>query len=493
MSCYSHRMRIRFGVLAMLCILAGLPGCGPAQRHPNVILIVLDTVRSDHLSCYGYERPTSPNVDRLARESVMYTKAIAAAPWTLPSHASMFTGLVPSRHMAHNEHLVLEEDQQTLAEVLAASGFETAGFCNNPWLTGKTGMTQGFEQFHEVWRDVVSQGTININLFVNPAVHGMEDAGAATSLGQITAWLGERPKNARPFFLFVNLIEPHSYYDPPPDFRNRFTGASLSREEVAQANLDYVRHAFADSLTAPEVDRIQALYDGEIAYVDDWVGKLLAFLREHALLDRSLLIVTSDHGEAFGEHQLCGVRLIDHQLSLHQELLRVPLIVRYPRGAQGGARIDAPVTLCDIFATALEVAGVPVPPGLDGEPLPRDPAKARHDREIDSEYYRPLMSLGLLSKYIAERNRLECLANHRLASVQQGGRKVIMSSEYKALRYDLARDPEERSPLPPPTAPDPLVGAAVKILGQMEESKTLPPPELEPALYEALHSLGYVK
>ncbi len=485
-------MRTLMRAVGFFGLLAVGAGCGPSDRNPNVILVVLDTVRRDHLSCYGYERPTSPNLDRLAGEAVLYAQASAPAPWTLPSHASMFTGLLPSRHMAHNEHLLLDADRQTLAELLAAEGYETAGFCNNPWLTEKTGMTQGFQGFHEVWRDVVSGGTVDINLFVDPAVHGMEDAGAATSLRQITAWLDERPKQARPFFLFVNLIEPHSYYDPPPAYRNRFTRERLSREDVQRANLEYVRQAYADSLTEPQVERIQALYDGEIAYVDDWVGRFVALLSERALLESSLLIVTSDHGEAFGEHTLCGVRLIDHQLSLHQEVLRVPLIVRYPRGEQRGAKIDGPVSLCDIFPTVLAVTGVEGPTELDGEVLPRDEASARSDRLIESEYFRPLMSLGLLSKYVRDRDRLECLANHRLASVKQSGRKVIMTSTRKALRYDLRHDPQERYPLPPPTAPDPLVAAAVASLERMADSATLPPPELEPALYEALRSLGYI-
>jgi arylsulfatase A-like enzyme len=468
-------------------------GCTGRTAHPNVILLVLDTVRRDHLSCYGYERDTSPVLGALASEGLLFESALAPAPWTLPSHASMFTGLPPARHLAHHEHPILDESSVTLAERLAEIGYETAGFCNNPWLTDRTGMTQGFQIFVEPWRTQVSKGKFNLNIFVDPDKHGFQDAGAGATLAEIRAWADARDAS-RPFFLFVNLIEAHSAYDPPPGFRNKFTSVRLSRRDAQAINLNFTSLAHAGRLSRRLLQTARDLYDGEIAYLDAWLDRFLSFLRERDLLDSSLLIVTSDHGEGFGEHRLCETPLVDHQLNLHDEVLAVPLVLRFPEGfgprGSRGARVATPVSLLDIPPTVLEVVGAGAPsdlPGISlasGEPPP--------DRPIASEYYRPLVHLDLLREVIPDEARVTCLADRRVASVRRGARKVILSSNGEELLYDLGEDPGEERPIAGGEGGDRLRAEARTLLNAMERSFDEPPPELGLAQKEALRALGYL-
>jgi arylsulfatase A-like enzyme len=486
----------------VVCLIVGaflqvVPGCSRESREPNVILIVLDTLRADHLGCYGYELPTSPNIDRLATDSVVYERAVSAAPWTFPSHATLFTGLLPSHHHAHHEHLKLADEQTTVAERLADAGYETVGFCNNPWITEQLGMTQGFERFDEVWRDRISRGTFDINIFVEPEVHGMEDAGAATTLEDVGRWLDGR-ESSRPFFLFVNLIEPHTYFDPPREYRNRYLERSLTRDDVQRENVDYIDRAYADELDASQLERIRALYDGEIAYVDDWIGRFIGLLVQKDLLDASLLVVTSDHGEAFAEHRRCGLPLIDHQLSLYRELLDVPLIVRYPTrpGApvENGGRVETPVSTVDVVPTILDVVGLDADDGLDGVSLAEGPPL--DERLLIAEYYRPIVHLGLLHNHVQDAETLNCLASRRLVSVQSGDRKLIAGGrDGQPLFFDRAADPLELAPRPPGSAPEDrsLFETAEETMRAMSLGPELAPPTLDEAWRETMRSLGYVE
>ncbi len=485
---------LRWIVGGALCVVAG---CATGGSRPNVIVVVLDTVRRDHLGCYGYARDTSPNLDRFAAQAVVYERAVSAAPWTLPSHATLFTGLLPSRHQAHHEHLRLADDRVTIAERLAAAGYETIGFCNNPWITGGLGMTQGFQRFDEVWRDRVAHGGFSLNIFVNPEKHGMDDAGAATSFRAIENWLAARD-DSRPFFLFVNLVEAHAYFDPPAPYRGRFFDQDVSREAVKQANLVYFKEAYADQLEPQTRTRIQGLYDGEIAYLDEWIGRFTAMIDREGLLDRSLIVFTADHGEAFAEHRSCGLPLIDHQLSLYSELVDVPLVIRYPsasaQSAANGTRVPTPVSSTDLFPTILNVVGLDPGEGLDGISLAGTPPP--EGRPLFTEYYRPIVHLGLLNEQIQDKSQIDCLANRRLVAVHSGRLKVIAGESIDAPAiFDLVDDPEERSPRAPAASgvEAELAALAVERLRTMQDGPELAPPTLDDAWREALQSLGYLK
>jgi len=490
----------RWGVLVVLLGLLG-GGCGGPERRPDVVLIVIDTLRQDRLSCYGHDRATSPNLDRLAADGVLYERAVSTAPWTLPSHASMFTGLPPSRHRTHHEHLNLTDDHATLAEHLRDAGYETMGVSNNPWITERMGMTQGFESYHEPWRDRVSGGRFDLNIFVDPGTHGMVDAGAADTEALIGEWLDARD-DARPYFLFVNLIEVHGYYDPPEAYRNRFTDEPLDRHAVKAVNLAFHEQAYADSLQPELLDRIGALYDGEIAYVDDWIGRFVGDLRERGRLDDTMIIVTSDHGEAFGEYRSCSLPIIDHQLSVHDVLLDVPLLIHYPRGDDdpdpdhggglppAGHREPGLVSSVDLVPTVLDVVGAAVPDSLDGVSLAAGPPSP--DRVLFSEYYRPVVHLGLLHNHVEDRRVLGCLIERRLVAAHDADETVILSSRDGVVAVDPATGPA-REVSDVTSVPDGLRSAAEARLTEMESGPSLSPPKLDEAVDAALRSLGYIQ
>ena len=232
------------------------------------------------------------------------------------------------------------------------------------------------------------------------------------------------------------------------------------------------------------------------------MGKFLKLLREEQLLDRSLLMVTSDHGEGFAEHSLCGVPLLDHQLSLHRELLDVPLIVRYPVTSGVIGRVETPVSLLDIFPTVLHTVGLAVPDTLDGQVLPQPAASAEGSaiasapdspRILLSEYYLPLNHVGLLRNYIKDEKLLSCLVDHRLVAMQVGRRKTIASSAGVVLSFDLDQDAAEQNPQSGDDLPEGLVEQTSRYLEIMASGPKFRQPELSPELEKELRSLGYVR
>lgn len=310
------------------------PGPVPVRAPsgaPHVLLLVLDTTRADHLSCYGYPKPTTPHLDRLAAEGVLYERAYSPAVWTLAGHAAMFTGQYSSRNGAHEEHLYLDHGATTLAEVLASAGYRTAGFSNNAWVSEWTGLGQGFEEMRQVWtrpynaQFVIAAMVVNFLQFAttgNAAVGGVVRTNEA-----VLSWIDEATRDGRPFFCFVNYMEAH----PPLDYRARFTEPfrpeALPVSKVARVNQNpYAVWARKITMTAEDSLAYSTLYDGELNYLDAHLKNLFEGLGRRGLLDKTIIIVTADHGEAVGEHGDLG-----HHLYLWEGILRVPLIVRYPR------------------------------------------------------------------------------------------------------------------------------------------------------------------
>jgi len=271
----------------------------------NVILISIDTLRSDHLSAYGYKRLTSPHLDRLARDGIIFRNARSQAPWTLPSHATMFTSLYPSSHGARfrdNSRFLsagvadkLADWNVTLAEVLKAAGFRTGAFTSVAWLSGMLGFDQGFDRFE------MDTKTHTATALVDKAI----------------AWIAE--ERSRPFFLFLHFFDVHNYHSPSqfdgrhqdPDYSGALKRKKLPMEKIV-ANL-------FESLSKEDLDYIVAKYDGAISYVDFELGRLFAWLKTRELYDGTLVVITSDHGEEFWEHGGTG-----HGFTLYEEQLRVP-------------------------------------------------------------------------------------------------------------------------------------------------------------------------
>jgi arylsulfatase A-like enzyme len=322
-------------------------------------LVVIDTARADRFSWSGSGRPTTPRLGALAGEATVYTQAFSPAPWTVPAHASLFTGRYPSLHGTDCGSLRLPDEEVTLAEVLRDAGYRTVGYTANPWLGSTYNFQQGFDTYGETWREVPS---------------GSDDTGAAITNAKVDRFLtwreGHPEAGRQPFFLFVNYFEPHLPYHPPEPERGRLLrpGADPARVERLSrlGHPEEMRYILGlPGLTDDDLVLLNELYDGEIAYADRMAGALVDRLRSQGILDSTIVAVVSDHGENIGDHHL-----MDHKMSVHETLLRVPLLLRYPRRVAQGARIDASVQLHDLFPTLLALAGLTPPQGVTIEAVP---------------------------------------------------------------------------------------------------------------------------
>lgn len=338
-------------------------GVAPVARAfvPDIVLIVMDTTRADHLTAYGYHRNTTPHVAAFASEAVVYWNAVSTSSWTLPAHGSLFTGLLPTEHGAdlhHRTHGVelrgLAEEHLTLAEMLLAHGYDTGAVMGNTAvLTRDLGFDQGFLYFDDRERLTVASADLPApapSRWLTEWWQHSADTGKRFNYGgrqfryywrfagELTDtaldWLARDV--AAPTFLFINYMDPHDPYRSHPEF-------------AAQIGLAVPPHASSTRDHATEMDR----YDGEIAYVDSQLGRLFAALKRSGRFDESLIIITSDHGEAFGEHGCFG-----HSNSLYQEEIHIPLIVRYPGARERGIREER-ISLADVPGLILHELGLP--------------------------------------------------------------------------------------------------------------------------------------
>ncbi|RLE99138.1 MAG: hypothetical protein DRJ57_02750 [Thermoprotei archaeon] len=199
--------------------------------RPNILLIVMDTQRADNISCYGYEKRTTPHIDEIARDGAIFLNNITPGVWTLPSHASLFTGRYVSGHGAdaHCEYLMAEFP--TMAEMLRKLGYHTVGFSNNGWVSRRTGVARGFEEFYLISRRIEGRRVVEW-FYVEDYFKGEEDRGSLKTVNAAVAWLDRKWDRDRPFFMFINFIEPHGPYWPPEPFRSRFLPPSVSEEEL---------------------------------------------------------------------------------------------------------------------------------------------------------------------------------------------------------------------------------------------------------------------
>ncbi|MBD3367903.1 MAG: sulfatase-like hydrolase/transferase, partial [Candidatus Eisenbacteria bacterium] len=326
----------------LLALLAG--GCSRSdERLPNIVIVVLDTVRDDVTDLNGDPlNGPMPTLGSLAGEGTTFTNAWATAPWTLPSHASLLTGHLSSTHLCTGHSPVLGAEHKTLGERLASSGYETAAFFSNPWLTDElSGVMRGFRTSY-----VESRGDDRIH-----AMRGSQ-GGLATN-ANIERWLDERD-GSRPFLLFVNYLEAHLPYDPSSAVRERSL-PDLPPDDVVTTRWAYEFNAGLHAPENVEWSRVRRLYMGDAATSDNLLKDLIEMLRSRGLHDDAVIIVTSDHGENLGDYGL-----MDHQFGVHETLIAVPLVVRAPGRLEAGMRND-PVMLTDLYPTVLELAGVELP------------------------------------------------------------------------------------------------------------------------------------
>lgn len=313
----------------------------PARPAParNVLVYLIDTLRADHLGCYGYHRPTSPHIDRFAAEATLFANAVAQSPWTRPSTASLFTGVWPRTHAANGRHDALPPEALTLAEILAARGYRTAGFVSNGNIARSLGFGQGFEKY----RLLPSRG--------NRAPHVNAEA---------FSWLDSLEGNS-PFFLYLHTVEPHAIYDPPSPFRERFAPGVEAWVGTRQV-LKQLKKGEREATPALLKD-LRALYDGEIAANDAAFGELVAGLQARGLWDDTVVVVLSDHGEEFHEHGGW-----EHGDKLFREVLEIPLILRLP-GLGAGRTVARQAQQIDVVPTLLTYLDIEVPAPVEGRNL----------------------------------------------------------------------------------------------------------------------------
>lgn len=447
-------------------IVALLLACAAEPARQTVALVVLDTVRADAIG------PDTPVFSAFAGEGIRYERAWSAAPWTFPSHGSLFTGLPASESGGSSANLHCDGSRTMVAESFRAAGYATAGFSNNPWVSPETGLAAGFDAFIEVFRDGYGVDRA-VSRYVDLHSTGLTDAGARRTVAAVDAWLDEEHG---PAFVFVNLIEAHLPYDPPDGSRGRLR-SGRAHPVVDRLLMDrLLPGAFAGTLTEADIADAHTLYREEVAYVDDALGDLLAVLSRHGRGD-ALVVVTSDHGEAFAEHRLGAIQLIDHQLSLADELLHVPLAVRWPGRIPGGRVVTEDVGLLDVaplLRWALDGRGTPAL--LDPQP----------DRAFAASYVPPSNLLPLLARLAPA--EAAALGNRTLRAVRRGPEKLIVASDSPAMLFDTILDPGETEDL---AAQRP---AAVLALSQLlPPDSSLGPLAPPPAATEdALRALGYL-
>lgn len=406
----------------------------PTTR-PNVVLISLDTTRADHLSVYGYKRRTTPKLEAFARQATLYRHAYANGDMTLPSHASMLTGLYPTLHGAyadHSQYTAIADQVPTLAEVLQKAGYRSYGVVANfIFLDPRYGFARGFDTFLMPRPlPVVSNAAtylLRTGLYSLTVPWLWTDGMRRFFTADEIAEAGERfpaQSGGKPFFLFLNFMESHRPLATPGHFRNMFPGYDQGFDELEIRSWEYDVYRGARTVTPEEFAKFHAGYDGGLAYMDDATGRLLDRLKRQPWYDASLIIITSDHGELFGEKQM-----IDHGNSVDHGITGIPMIVKFPRQKEG-REIASPVSQVDVFSTIAAAAGAPIPPNVSGADLAKgDPGE---DRSIILESYPT-------SAYISLNKKMDRMER----ALVKGRWKMIRSNRGRRELYDMAADPEE--------------------------------------------------
>ncbi len=400
--------------------------CEPSRSPPNVILIVMDTASGERCSVNGYSRNTTPHLEEIARGGLNFKNTWSPSGWTGPAHASIFTGLRPEHHgFRYGNRVFLRRQETTLAEHLREAGYRTGCFTNNAFITAEYGLKQGFQH--------------HVSLFQKD---DLTDPTAVLTHAMALHWARWVNGTGAPFFLFINHMEPHFEYTPPQEFAEEFAKdrwKGKDREAADQLDEDDLFNHNTGQVEIPLNIRelLSDLYDGEIACLDQEIDCFLSDIKAGGLLDNTLLVITADHGENLGRHGL-----LDHKASLHRTLLYVPLVIRLPGGVRGGEVFNDVTRLEDLFPTILEVCGLPVPEGLDGESLLGELGArvARATREFPEEY------LNTMEKCLGGRDGFERIMVN-ITSEFDGRFHRIEYSDGRRLVFDVLADPEELHPL----------------------------------------------
>ncbi len=458
--------------------------------QPDILFIVLDTQRADRLGCYGYTRPTttgqhsiSPNIDHFAAQSARFEMGISPAQWTIPSHASMFTGLYPTAHQVTQSNHALSDEQPQLAERMVQEGYETVAFCNNP-LVGvlSNGFTRGFgDQFYNYGgaapnafrgykvednglqkiRNRVSQTfrsiaqpiqnvfghselafRLSLNSWVTPIWSRLVNFKGQNerSVRHLVRFLQERDQHQteQPLFLFVNLMETHLPFWPSAESIQKVAPYLLTdlaaQAEMKRWNREAYRWAAPLAEPLPPLERqvLNDLYDAEVAYQDNYLGALFETIATRKNAENTLTIIVGDHGDGLGEHQMVG-----HAFNAYQELVHVPLILHWPEKIEPQT-VNAPVSTRRVFHTMLDAAGQTHPLSLTNTINGNDP---EHETAFAEVYPSTHFVSALAHRQLELVTRFRCTATRR-AIVQNNWKLVTVDNERDEL-FALAQDPKE--------------------------------------------------
>jgi arylsulfatase A-like enzyme/tetratricopeptide (TPR) repeat protein len=403
---------------------------GVARDRLNLVVITLDTTRADHIGAYGSGLVKTPAFDRLAREGTLFTQTMSSAPLTLPAHSSMFTGRFPPEHgVRDNGGFYLADGQTTLAEMLKARGFATGAFIAAFVLDGKWGINQGFDEYFDDF-DISERRGRSIGNIQRPGNEVVDRA---------LPWM-DGVKDSR-FFAWIHLYDPHTPYDPPEPFRTEYKGHP---------------------------------YRGEVAFTDSQVGRVIAFLEQRGLLERTVVAVLGDHGESLGDHGEDS-----HGFFIYESVTHVPFVLRAPYGRTGPRRVDDPVRLVDLAPTLLDLVGLPAPANISGRSLVplMTGAAAELGLEGYAEAMYPLHHFGWSD----------------LRALRSGRYKLIDAPRPEL--FDLARDPRETTNIfdERRAVGDGMVARLRAIEQGFEHAPTAQPAEdVDPDVRARLAALGYV-
>jgi arylsulfatase A-like enzyme len=459
-----------------------------STTRPNVVLIVMDTVRADHLSVLGYHRDTTPNLKNLAADSVVYTNGTSASDITITSHASLFTGMYPSWHGAYCQPpeaiygRELSKQYPTLAELMQKNGYQTVGVAANLYLRSDFGLERGFEDFR-IPRPVPMLPDGKAYLLRGVLRRGLSYAVDTAqfdrlySLGEdidttLFSTLERRSKPNVPLFVFMNYMDAHFPYVPPAPYNASFPGR---RPRITQQDLDQEQSTISHGRGEPPEYRPHCVsqYDGGIAYIDAQVGKVVDWLKRANAYDNTMIVIASDHGESFGERHRVG-----HANSPYQNLLHVPLLIKYPHSTHRGPE-NSPVSLIDVAPTILTAAQAEVPKTMQGRNL-ADPSDAR---PIYGETFPCPVMLPP-----------ECPGGCAAKTVIEWPMKYISSSNGKNELFDLSTDPSELRTLYVKQHERALeLDAALGAWKRNLPTQTRQHKEVDPEKLKQLKGLGYIQ
>ncbi len=468
----------------------------PYQRHhpegkPNIVMIVMDTVRADHVSCYGYHRVTTPFIDRLAQQGLKFENAYSTSPWTLPSHASFFTGLFPSEHQAISGNTYLEDEYQTLAESLSQQGYITLAYPCNPWISRFSNLDQGFDIIIEGWHEqsfpLLGTQLQRLGVMIFDVSSLWLDSGGGKATRTAIRWLKKLSRKKQPFFLFINYMEAHVPYPFNPETFHFLPDKENAFDMLHEIHFDWIAYDTGHQhLTKKQGGMILAWYDGCIYYIDNRIKELVQTLIQQELYSNTILVILSDHGEGLGEHDMWS-----HEYGIYYNLLRVPLIITYPPLIPSGLEISTPFSLKELPSMILEMQSGKKPEILYS---PRKPVHLESAPLIFAERFRPVTTIQVFNKQYPDFDTEKI----------DGDKKSLIKFPYHFIWDSKGRDGLYRADLDPEEETN-VINTETEIYQELEFQVNLfriehPAPVLkeerkafDPETERKLRALGYIR